>query len=171
MWGGSFHSYADDTQTYIPFTPGVDELDVFSRLFECLNEVRIWMVQNFLKLSDDKTNFLTIGNKHFLSQIKCQNLTVGNCNVSAASTVQNIGAILCCSLSMEDDIKAKCMSAWWQLYQISKIKKFLTLEQLKCVTVSLVLSRLDQNMIILHNLPELLLAKLQRVQNSAARLP
>ena len=95
---------------------------------------------------------------------------MGNCSVSASSTVKNIGAILDCSLSMEDEIKAKCKSVWWQLYQISKIKKFLTLEQLKCVTVSLVLSKLDQNNSLLHNLPEFLLAKLQRVQNSAARL-
>ena len=46
-WGVSFHSYADDTQIYVPFTPGVDVLEVFSRLLECLNEVRIWMAQNF----------------------------------------------------------------------------------------------------------------------------
>ena len=64
----------------------------------------------------------------------------------------------------------KCKSAWWQLYQISKIKSFLTADQLKTVTVSLVLSKLDQNNSLLHNVPDCLLAKLQRVQNSAARM-
>ena len=61
-------------------------------------------------------------------------------------------------------------TAWWQLYQISKIKKFLTTEQLKTVTLSLVLTKLDQNNSLLYNLPDYLLLKLQRVQNSAARL-
>ena len=71
---------------------------------------------------------------------------------------------------METEIKAKCKSAWWQLFQISKIKKYLTTEQLKTVTVSLVLSKLDQNNSLLHDLPDYLLRKLQRIQNSAARL-
>ena len=73
-------------------------------------------------------------------------------------------------VAMETEIKTKCKSAWWQLYQISKIRRFLTADQLKTVSVSLVLSKLDQNNSLLHDLPECVLVKLQRVQNSAARL-
>ena len=39
-------------------------------------------------------------------------------------------------------------------------------EQLKTVTLSLVLTKLDQNNSLLYNLPDYLLLKLQRVQNS-----
>ena len=71
---------------------------------------------------------------------------------------------------METEINLKCKSAWWQLFQISKIKSFLTVDQLKTVTVSLVLSKLDMNNSLLHDLPDYLLIRLQRVQNSAARM-
>ena len=169
-WGVSFHSYADDTQIYVPFTPGVDEDIVLNRLINCINEIRIWMAKNYLKLNDDKTEFLVIGNKCFLSQVKCDNLSVGDHCVSASNCVKNIGATLDSSLSMENEIKSKCKSAWWQLYQISKIKKFLTTEQQKTVIISLVISKLDRNNSLLHNLPVYLLVKLQRIQNSAARL-
>ena len=169
-WGVSFHSYADDTQIYVPFTPGVDEDEVFDRLVKCVHEVRIWMAANFLKLNDDKTDYIVIGNRCLLSKSKHRDLIVGDDRVSASSSVKNIGALLESSLSMETEIKAKCKSAWWQLYQISKIKKFLMTEQLKTVTLSLVLTKLDQNNSLLYNLPDYLLLKLQRVQNSAARL-
>ena len=169
-WGVLFHSYADDTQIYAPFTPGVDEDIVLNRLTNCINEVRIWMAKNFLKLNDDKTDFLVIGNKCFLTKVKCNLLSVGDHCVSASNCVKNIGVTLDSSLSMENEIKAKCKSAWWQLYQISKIKKFLTTEQQKTVIVSLVISKLDRNNSLLHDLPDYLLVKLQRIQNSAARL-
>lgn len=90
--------------------------------------------------------------------------------MSVSNSVKNIGASLDPSFSMETEIKAKCKSAWWQLYQINKVKKFLTTDQLKTVTVSLVLSKLDQNNSLLHNLPDCHLVKLQRIQNSAARM-
>ena len=169
-WGVSFHSYADDTQIYIPFQPGVNEDEVINRLTRCIHEVRIWMAENFLKLNDDKTDFILIGNKFFLSKCKTKYLTVGDHCVPVSTSVKNIGASLDSSLSMATEVNSKCKSAWWQLYQISKIKSFLTADQLKTVTVSLVLSKLDQNNSLLHNVPDCLLAKLQRVQNSAARM-
>ena len=169
-WGVCFHSYADDTQIYAPFTPGVDEDEIYNHLTKCIHEVRIWMAQNSLKLNDDKTDFIVIGNKHLLSKSKHKALTVGDHTVSASKSVKNIGASLESSLSMETEINAKCKSAWWQLYQISKIKRFLTDEQLKTVVVSLVLGKLDQNNSLLYDLPDYLIAKVQRIQNSAARL-
>ena len=128
------------------------------------------MANNFLKLNDDKTDFIIIGSRSFVPRVECKILTVGEQSVSTSTSVKNIGASLDSSLAMETEIKAKCMSAWWQLYQISKIKRFLTPEQVKTVTVSLVLSKLDQNNSLLHDLPDCVLIKLQRVQNSAARL-
>ena len=128
------------------------------------------MADNFLKLNDDKTDFIVIGSNHFLSKCHHKSLTVGDHVVPASTSVKNIGASFDCSLSMETEINAKCKSAWWQLYQISKIKKFLSPDQLKTVTVSLVLSKLDQNNALLCHLPDCLIYKLQRIQNSAARL-
>jgi hypothetical protein len=70
---------------------------------------------------------------------------------------------------MENEIKSKCKSAWWQLFQISKIKKFLATKHQNPVLLSLVISKLDRNNSLLHNLPDYLLVKLQRIQNSATR--
>ena len=104
-WSVSFYSYADDTQIYVPFTSGVDEDEVFDKLVKCVHEVKIWMAANFLKLNDDKTDYIVIGNRCLLSKCKHRELIVSDNRVSASSSVENIGASLESSLSMETKLK------------------------------------------------------------------
>ena len=54
----SVHCYADDTQLYCPFTPGIDAFEVLSRLERCIEALRNWMHTNMLKLNDSKTEFI-----------------------------------------------------------------------------------------------------------------
>ena len=58
-----------------------------------------------------------------LSKSKHRGLIVGDNRVSASSSAKIFGSSLESSLSMETEITEKCKSAWWKLYQISKIKK------------------------------------------------
>ncbi len=169
-WGVSYHSYADDTQIYMPFTPGVDEDHAYDKLVGCIGEVRTWMAYNFLKLNDDKTEFLVVGSSHFLPKVRHSDICIGEETVRASVHVKNIGAVLDGTLSMDKEVSAKCKSAWWQLFQLSKIKKYLTVEQLKTVIFSLVLCRLDQNNSLLFGLPHKSIMRLQKIQNAAARL-
>ena len=48
------HCYADDTQLYVPFTPGIDEEEVCNKLEDCINALHVWMNKNRLKLNDKK---------------------------------------------------------------------------------------------------------------------
>ena len=48
------HCYADDTQLYVPFTPGIDEEEVRNKLEDCIDAVRVWMNKNRLKLNYKK---------------------------------------------------------------------------------------------------------------------
>ena len=55
------HCYADDTQLYVSFTSGVDEVEVRNRFESCISELRVWMNKNRLKLNDKKTEFIIFG--------------------------------------------------------------------------------------------------------------
>ena len=55
----SYHSYADDTQLYMSFKPSQKDADTcISCLEDCIRDIRLWMKQNFLKLNDDKSEFI-----------------------------------------------------------------------------------------------------------------
>ena len=52
-----YHCYADDTQIYLSIDPELQaDVDVaLQRIENCIDDVRTWMNQNFLKLNDSKT--------------------------------------------------------------------------------------------------------------------
>ena len=55
--------YADDTQLYLSFRPDSttsQDKAVFS-MERCISDIRAWMTNNYLKLSDTKTEFLVMG--------------------------------------------------------------------------------------------------------------
>ena len=58
----SFHLYTDDTQLYIKFemTDETNRLLSVRRIEHCINDVRVWMVANLLKVNDDKTVALVL---------------------------------------------------------------------------------------------------------------
>ncbi len=47
-YGGSFHSYADDTPLYLSFNP--NSSSALGRLLACVDEVKAWMSANSLSL-------------------------------------------------------------------------------------------------------------------------
>jgi len=57
------HCYADDSQVYISFSPNdrAEQLAVLKSMEDCIRDIRSWMLNNNLKLNDDKTEFLIIG--------------------------------------------------------------------------------------------------------------
>jgi exonuclease III len=164
-----FHIYADDTQAYLPFSPG-EEDEALLRLERCLIEVRQWMAINWLKLNDTKTEFITFGSKKTLNTIASHAITIGDSSINASHAVKSIGATLDNTLNLEKQIAATCKVAWFHLHNISKIKKYLTQHQLKSIIHAYITSRLDQNNSLLIGLPKKSLTRLQMVQNASARL-
>lgn len=90
--------------------------------------------------------------------------------ISLSSTVKNLGVVIDHSLSFEQFVSQTCRSCYFELRKINTIRRYLTQEALKTLVCSLVLSRLDYCNSLLSGCPKSLINKLQKVQNSAARL-
>ena len=73
-------------------------------------------------------------------------------------------------LSMSTHISKLCSSAFFQLHNISRIRKFLSPVETKSLVHAFVASRVDYCNSLLYGLPASQLSKVQRVFNTAARL-
>ena len=74
--GLTFHLYADDTQLYLAFKPSDPSSKplTVSRIERCVNDIRLWMLENFLKLNDDKSEVIVITSRDHIS--KDQNISI-----------------------------------------------------------------------------------------------
>ena len=167
--GVSYHLYADDTQVYLAFPPDAED-DARKILEGCLEEVRLWMAANYLKLNDSKTDFMILGSSHNLKNVTTTHIKIGDEKVLPSKSVKNIGATLDEHLSLNLQVKQVCKSAWYHLYQLGKLKPYLTEEQLRTVIQAFVISKIDQNNGLLIGCPKYLTNKLQSVQNAAAKM-
>ena len=128
------------------------------------------MAQNHLKLNDDKTEFIIIGSPNNLRKVVAEHIIVGEHKILWSAQVKNIGAIFDSSAAMEAQVIKTAQTPWYHLYSISKIREYLTTEQARCVVHFYVISRLDQNNSLLSGVPDVILARLRKVQNAAAKL-
>ena len=164
-----YHLYADDTQLYISFTPS-DCPTATSRLEACISEIRDWMKNNFLKLNDSKTEFLTFGSRHQLAKVPTLSINIGDTTVPAASSARNIGAIFDCHLSMDKQISSISQSCYLHLRNISQIRHYLSPEHTERLVCAFISSKIDHLNCLLYGLPKYKIHRLQLIQNNAARL-
>ena len=163
--------YADDTQLYLPFLCNDDQdMDLSMMKIEtCLAEIDAWMSINKLKLNKDKTELLFLYSKHSPQNL-LPDLHFGNEMISPSKSARNIGVIFDSTMSMEPQVNSICKSAFYHLRNITKIRKFMSLQTTELVVHAFVTSKIDSFNSLLIGLPSQLLSKLQSVQNAAARL-
>ena len=75
-----------------------------------------------------------------------------------------------CTLSMAPQVNSVVKSAFYQLRNIARIKKYLSPKTIWLLVHAFVSSKLDFCSSLLYGIPKHLLRKLQSVQNAAARL-
>ena len=167
-----YHLYADDTQFFFTFSVGnvVELEEARRRIQNCISEIKMWMSFHFLKLNDDKTEVILITPRSNHNKISLPTIKVGNSDVTPSKLARNIGGMFDANMSMATQITTMCRSAWYQLRNIREVRHSLTTEATIRLVCALVFLRIDYGNILLYGAPGFLLQKLQRVQNSAARL-
>lgn len=165
-----YHGYADDSQLYIVIKPTTVWGPVSTKVGACVEEVASWMSENMLKLNQDKTEFIVFTPKHQRLATQHLSVDIGDVTITAAPVVKNLGVFMDKNLVMERQVNAVSKSCYHQIRSIGQIRQFITKDACKILIQALVTSRLDYANSLLFGLPQCLLSRLQRVQNSAARL-
>jgi len=166
--------YADDHQLMYAFSPvtGQSQIDAISVMENCLIDIKHWMVNNKLKMNDSKTQLIFIGTRPQLNKLNLctKSLHIDGCEIKSVDSVQNLGVCFDSNLTLESHINMKCKKANFQLYNLRKIKPYLSKHSLEVLVHSLVQSNIDYCNSLFTGISKVIINKLQKIQNSAARL-
>ena len=147
-----------------------DGNDLINRFEHCIAEVKAWMKVNKLKLNDEKTEVILLGNNNITKYVPSPSLHINDISLEATDKVKNLGVTIDKNLSLSFFISSLCKNSYVQLRKIASIRHCLTTEVTKTLVTSLVLSRLDYCNAVLAGTSKKFLSRLQVVQNNAARL-
>ena len=106
---------------YLSFKNNSAESEAYhtGRIQTCINEIILWMSQNFLKLNEIKIEFIVFGT---MVQLSKWILAVGDSCVNFSSKVRNLGAIYDNKMKLISHVNTVCQKAHNQLQNIGKIQ-------------------------------------------------
>ena len=170
--GVRYHGYADDTQNYHSFSPNLpgDEDSCIKTLECCINDIRIWMRTNFLKLNDDKTEFLIIGTPQQLTKVTTTSIKIGQDSIQKSEAARNLGFYYDLHMKNTTHINKLCSTLYLTLKNIAKIGHKINMDTTRILVQALITSELGYCNSLMLGSTEYNLAKLQRIQNSAAHI-
>ncbi|XP_068717227.1 uncharacterized protein [Montipora capricornis] len=160
----------NNAQLYLSFRPfeGTCEAEALVAMENCIADVRSWMINEWLMLNDEKTEFLVIGKRKQLSKVSVSSIRVGDVDVVPAHSAKNLGSWFDSDMDMARHITKTCGSAFFYLYNIPHIRKYLTSECTEKLIHAFIISRLDYCNSLLYGVPDHHIQKLQRAMNASA---
>ncbi|XP_064157802.1 uncharacterized protein LOC135235844 [Anguilla rostrata] len=126
------------------------------------------MDKHHLKVNPGKTEMISIPAPS--SNLLDFSISLGDAVVSSSLTAKNLGVVMNNRLSLSQNIMAVSRTCRFFLYNIRRIRPFLTTYATQLLVQAMVLSRLDYYNSLLAGLPASAIRPLQLIQNAAARL-
>ncbi len=128
----------------------------------------LWMKDHHLQLNLAKTELLVVPSNPSLHH----NFTfqLGSSTITPSKTAKNLGVMIDDQLTFTDHIAKTARSCRFALFNIKKIRPFLSEHASQLLVQALVLSRLDYCNALSAGLPASSIKPLQLIQNVAARL-
>ena len=109
------------------FSPNIStgQFEAVTAIQHCVDDIRNWMTNDKLLLNDDKTEFLMTGTKQQLAKVNIDHM-IGDCVIRPKGVVKNLGTWLDSTLSMNSYVNNTCSNAFYYLYNIRRIRKYLS---------------------------------------------
>ena len=174
-YGLTLRLYADDSQLYIGFdtTDTSDVEKVLRDIESCLREIKQWMIDNFMMLNEDKTEFLLLGSKNSSVLETTLSLDVDGVLIETMKCEKGVGKSLGVMLDSHMDMARQVAevrrACTWKLSNMYLIRRYLT-EDLRILLVkTLILSKLDYCNALYAGLPKKLTDRLQAVLRSCVK--
>ena len=161
--------YADDVQVYLTF-PISDRETAVQRINKCITDIISWSIQNKLIINASKTEVLHFMSKFAPTPPHALVVSVDGVDIAAATKVRNLGVIMNKHLSMSDHVTKTCQSAIISIRKIGQIRQYLDRKSIETLVHALIMSHVDNCNVLYYGIPKKEMNRLQRIQNTAARL-
>ena len=161
-YGYSIHLYADDTQVYFAFDVHSPNPDL-SSVKACFTEIKQWMTLNFLKLNEEKTEFIDIG--PYVSPVS--SLDLNDLSIEPVKKAKNLGFVFDHQLSLNEQISAVSQKCYLNQRNLYRIASKLSYELKIQLVHSNILCFIDYCNSVYSTLTIKQLHSLQKVQNTA----
>ena len=170
--GFHIHLYADDTQLYIEFNPLFQDMSsIEEKVVLCLEEIKHWMSSNNLKLNPDKTEALTAQSRNNHETWSVNSIKTSTCgdSIELSGVVKSLGVLFDEFLTFEDHVNKVVQCCNIHLRNLWVIGSKLSYDLKRQLVHCLIFSKLDYCNGLLFGLPDYIVNKLQKVQNSCVR--
>ena len=169
--GFSIHGYADDHQIFKAFKIEFQFATLRYSLPKCLSLVASWMKRYFLKLNAGKSQVIVFTPESQSNGLLVQRVLLDDGSVLPISTeAMNLGMLLDSRLTFTPQIDRVIQSCYRLLRDITFIRKYLSTDEIKSLVNSIVVARIDYCNALYTGLSVHNMSRLQRLQNSCARV-
>ena len=156
------HIYADDIQIYYAFKDDeVNEME--HKVQRCLQNIKTWMTEHFLKLNAEKTCVKIFSTKS--STINVDTIL----NIKTASSVKILGVTIADTLSLHKFVAQKVQTCNYHLRNFYNIRASLNFATKVLLVTNLIMSTLDYCNVLLIGSTDKLIRPLHLTLNKAVR--
>ena len=168
--GVNQHQYADDTQLYISISKPKAASDL-QLLETALLKLSYWFSLNYLALNPDKSEAILLGtSQRNLTLADISAVNVAGSTIGFVDNIKLLGVTLDKSLTFRKHIALTSQSCFYHIKALRHIRHTVDFNTASLIAHALVSSRLDYANSILYGSPKTAILKLQRVQNTLARI-
>ena len=129
-----------------------DPLESLTRLSMCISDIRVWMINNKLKINDSKTEFMIFQSPLLKQNLSDLSVSVGHMQVSPSSKVRDLSVVFDQYLTFHNHISGICKYTHFHLRGIGRIRNLLTFDATAQLIHALITSRLDLYIYFIYSL-------------------
>ena len=169
--GFTIHGYADDHQVLYSFQVDFQVAAIRKTVPQGLDLISRWMNRHFLKLNPDKSQVIVFQPKGDAGQVVFERMMLSDGSyIPISQLVQNLGVRFDSQLTFSPHISSIIADGYHLIRNIASIRKYLSLEHLKTLVNSIVIAKVDNCNSLLYGISGYDSDRLQKFQNSCARL-
>lgn len=159
--------YADDTQLSVALESDSSLLD----LNRCFCSLQTWFNINGLSLNPDKSEAVIVGtDARQRLEGPIDSVQLNQTTIPVSKCVKTLGVVLDNTLSFDEHVEHVCKSTNYHIRALRHIRKHVTRNDAATIATAMVSSRLDYCNAVLCGASAKNIAKLQRIQNTLARV-